>query len=556
MSLTKIPKYIKEIGFSRVMGMKSLQEFLIENWIFLVLLTVIISLLLIDIGVHPYIGHGEMAHYPHVASNLLEGKGYSVDYIYHFYNLKFLEGDEISHPDDYFPIGNPTLIAIFFIIFGESVFIAKITNVFLIFVLSCFIYFIIKKMYNKSIAIFTFLFTVTNVNIFSVATWPYADIGFLLFANISLLSIYFFVKTRELKYCFWFSIFTSLSIYFKQTGLLLVPTFFVVLLYYSIKDKINIKNVIKISFVFSFIILILISPILVREYINQGHIGFGLEVHSSMDKYGPWEEAYSLFQTEDDLPGLLPFHKYGIYTIIRADIKNIAIVFQTFLIHQAISVVIIFLALLQLFFLRDKDFEFTLPFIIYVIFYLLFLIFVWHYETRYFIIFFPFVCFLASLCIFRNIKQFFSNHLNWIIFISLIILIVVFPFLNYYYFTLKENKYETAILESYDWMKENIQEDAVIMTRNPWELTFHTGIKSIVIPYTDYKETMKLVEKYDVSYIDLSFTDEISKSVHQQNTELIIRQQILELYLGNDTEDFELVYENDLVYIFKIKNKS
>ncbi|PIN77123.1 hypothetical protein COV16_07345 [Candidatus Woesearchaeota archaeon CG10_big_fil_rev_8_21_14_0_10_34_8] len=146
--------------------------------------------------------------------------------------------------------------------------------------------------------------------------------------------------------------------------------------------------------------------------------------------------------------------------------------------------------------------------------------------------------------------------MNWIIFISLIILIVVFPFLNYYYFTLKENKYETAILESYDWMKENIQEDAVIMTRNPWELTFHTGIKSIVIPYTDYKETMKLVEKYDVSYIDLSFTDEISKSVHQQNTELIIRQQILELYLGNDTEDFELVYENDLVYIFKIKNKS
>src|SRR3989338_2590413 len=104
-----------------------------------------------------------------------------LDYIPNFYNVKLLEGNEISHKDDFFAIGHSTLIALFFLSFGESIFVAKFVNVVLLFTFSCLAYFLLKKLYDKSIAFFTVLFTLTNIEIFDVASWPHSDTGFLFF---------------------------------------------------------------------------------------------------------------------------------------------------------------------------------------------------------------------------------------------------------------------------------------------------------------------------------------------------------------------------------------
>src|SRR3989338_9403487 len=105
-----------------------------DNKSFFLCTTFILLLLSIIIYQSPYVGHGEMAHYVLEAGTLIDGRGYMLDYIPNFYNVKLLQGNEISHKDDFFAIGHSTLIALFFLFFGESIFVAKFVNVVLLFI--------------------------------------------------------------------------------------------------------------------------------------------------------------------------------------------------------------------------------------------------------------------------------------------------------------------------------------------------------------------------------------------------------------------------------------
>ncbi len=526
---------------------------IIDNKIFFLATSFILLLLVLVISQNPYIGRAEMAHYSYTASTILQGRGYMLDYIPNFYNIKFLEGNVISHPNDYFALGNSTFIAFFFLLFGESVFVAKMGNVFLLFVFSCLAYFFIKKHYDRNIALFTVLLTLTNIEIFNVASWPYADVGFLLFINISLVLMYCFTQTKKKSHLFFMAFFTALAVYFKQTGGLLVPTFFLVLAYYTLRKEMHFKSMVKYFFVFCLLFFMFISPIFIREYAHYGRLGFGLEVHSSMLKYQPWEEAYALYDSEDELPGIFPIKTYGLSHMVRIDLRHLLLTFQSFFIDQPVSVAILFLALLHLFFLRKEDIPLFLPYAIFSVFFSLFALGIWFFEIRYYIIFFPLLYLLGSLSLFRIIKPLFVKPKLWIIFLLITSGIILFPFVNEYYFLLKGNSNEEALVDGFLWIKENTPEDAVIMSRNMIDLTFHTGRKSIATPYADYNRTMALIERYNVTYLEVNFATPTEKALAEMNPDLIIRQQFRELYLGQNTADFELVYSNDLVYVFKRK---
>ena len=64
---------------------------------------------------------------------------------------------------------------------------------------------------------------------------------------------------------------------------------------------------------------------------------------------------------------------------------------------------------------------------------------------------------------------------------------------------------------------------------------------------------MALIDQYNITYIEIDFTDLPTKALAEMDPDLIIRQQFRELYLGQDTDDFERVYSNDFVYVFERK---
>lgn len=62
----------------------------------------------------------------------------------------------------------------------------------------------------------------------------------------------------------------------------------------------------------------------------------------------------------------------------------------------------------------------------------------------------------------------------------------------------------TPDLDVYGWLEQNTAPDAVMMTRNPWQLNWHSERPALMIPYTTDREVLlRLARYYNVRYLVL-----------------------------------------------------
>lgn len=54
-----------------------------------------------------------------------------------------------------------------------------------------------------------------------------------------------------------------------------------------------------------------------------------------------------------------------------------------------------------------------------------------------------------------------------------------------------------------EWLGANTPPDAVIMSRNPWELSFHSDRRSVMIPYDTLATIRQIAAQYGVTYLQL-----------------------------------------------------
>jgi hypothetical protein len=59
-------------------------------------------------------------------------------------------------------------------------------------------------------------------------------------------------------------------------------------------------------------------------------------------------------------------------------------------------------------------------------------------------------------------------------------------------------------LELASWINQNLPEDSVLMLYWNKDINFHTGRKTVQIPYSDLDTILKVANYYDVSYIQYS----------------------------------------------------
>jgi hypothetical protein len=65
-----------------------------------------------------------------------------------------------------------------------------------------------------------------------------------------------------------------------------------------------------------------------------------------------------------------------------------------------------------------------------------------------------------------------------------------------------DNALATQNVNAYRSVAELLPPDAVVMTQNPWEFSFHTRRPSVVVPYTDNDEIIKdIARRYQVEYL-------------------------------------------------------
>lgn len=239
------------------------------------------------------IGGTDQAAAADMAVNLVNGKGFSNDYMQYSYFMSQLKYPEITHPEAHYPPLYSILIIPFFLILGTTAFAAKLPAILIgsIF-LPVFLYMLTKRLSRSRVAgLAAGLSAMFFPVIFSYSLRVDDD---LLFPFMVLTSCFFIIKAQDSpKFFYPAGVFIGLTYYAKSTGLLIIPAYFI---FCVISGGFKILRSRKLWVCFAIVFLVMLpwfvrntihfrNPIFSTQQYAAGHIG-----------YKDWEEgSYSLY---------------------------------------------------------------------------------------------------------------------------------------------------------------------------------------------------------------------------------------------------------------------
>jgi hypothetical protein len=138
----------------------------------------------------PYVGHADYADNAVVARNLVEGRGWVVDYVTQYYRLY----NGVTRPQETWPLLQPVWIAPFFALFGPTAWAAKIPNLLFMAVLALLIYAAGARIWDRRVGLTAALIILTSYLFFRLLIYTTSDLAFSVF---SFGAIYLFYRTTK-----------------------------------------------------------------------------------------------------------------------------------------------------------------------------------------------------------------------------------------------------------------------------------------------------------------------------------------------------------------------
>jgi hypothetical protein len=143
--------------------------------------------------------------------------------------------------------------------------------------------------------------------------------------------------------------------------------------------------------------------------------------------------------------------------------------------------------------------------------YMLFLALYWHAnEERYFVVVLPWLALLAAAALWRGYDRIAAigdgrwAPLGMAMAITAIALIMQPSWAPIDEKVRSEPQLYAADLDAYAWLKANTPQDAVMMTRNPWQLNWQSQRPALMIPYTVDRQTLlNIAQHYHARYLVL-----------------------------------------------------
>ncbi len=130
----------------------------------------------------PYVGHADYADNAVVARNLVAGRGWVVDYISQFYYLF----PTTTRPQETWPLLQPVWIAPFFALFGPTDWAAKLPNLCFTAVLLLLVYHIGARLWSPRVGVLAALLTITNHLFFTLVIYATSDLAFVVFCTAAI----------------------------------------------------------------------------------------------------------------------------------------------------------------------------------------------------------------------------------------------------------------------------------------------------------------------------------------------------------------------------------
>jgi hypothetical protein len=141
--------------------------------------------------------------------------------------------------------------------------------------------------------------------------------------------------------------------------------------------------------------------------------------------------------------------------------------------------------------------------------YTLFVLLYWHEEERYFIAFVPWLLLYAA----SGLEWTYDALLNWFgamwqrmlvpLAASILLLAVAIPQVNDIRARAAANMGGNQAVVIAKWLEANTPPDAVIMTRNPWEISWHSNRQTVMLPVGSLDDITAVIRQYGVTMIEL-----------------------------------------------------
>jgi len=461
-----------------------------------------------------FVGHADYADNAVVARNLLAGQGFTVDYVTQFYNPDLA----LSHPQETWPLLQPVLIAPAFKMLGDSAFAAKVPNLLLQLALALVLYAVGTNLFDRRVGLVAVLLTVFNPFFFRLIIFPTSDLAFTLLVVLMLAQFYrahAFEEAGNLRWgsYAWAGVWAGILMLAKVNGVIFVGVCILVDLFWRWRGR-RWANLWRAWLAFGVPAAVFFSPWVLRNLVL-----FRTPVHSTEQfdawilKYRDWEAIYRIYYS--DLPNRSWLLRYGwdrVFQAIGVEFRkwwHYFTVDGTALLTLLGSVLTLGGALT----LRRKAARLFAPAGLVLALFGTFICTYWHVEERYFVPFIPWFALLIARGLWwihdalayrrDDLGRRTPSGFGWLGLVVVVLLCVqlMAPFFPEVTAKLETDQAKRLEISAYRWLEEHTPMDAVVMTRVPWQLTYYSGRRSVMIPEDGMEAFEQIVEKYDVTYL-------------------------------------------------------
>jgi len=473
------------------------------------IIALLLRLMFAGMARHP--GHGDYAYYYTVAENIVDGRGFQIDYIWNYLS----KPETISHLSiDYWMPLTSVIISLSLFVFGKSLFAALLPSIFAGLALSVVTYFF-SKIYSASrfVAFCSSGLVLVVPSLFKYSLLTDSTIFYALFVSSSLLCM---IKGwTSSRFFLLSSALAALAHLTRQDGALLIP----VLLGVILLSRQHIRTKLTYVLLVLGLYFLLLSPLMIANYRT-----FGAPFPAGPAKtmfLTQYEDLYSYSRE-------LSLHSYldwGLSNIVlskaRVALSNTKTLYTFLGEIMSLFVVVGALYLVASWKKRQRWTIYLPPFLflgILFAFYTLIATFPAS-DSGFMRSGMAITPFLVVIAV-DAIKQIISSKTA----VALGILLVA---LTFSYQSISSTKstvnFNSQLGEQLATLKEIVTNDAraqgyeeiVIMTRNPWEVYYSTRYKAIQIPNENLEIIYQVAHKYGADYLLLPAPREALKSLYE-----------------------------------------
>lgn len=526
-------------------GWTALDRPRVAVWVMVAGITLYVAVVLPHLLNVPWINHADYADNAVVARNLVQGRGFSVDYVAQFYR----DWPTVRHPAETWPPLQPLMIAVAFAVFGVSVGVAKLPNLLIMIGLLVLVFRVGRSLWSPRVGLLAALLIAFNPALFDGVVYPLNDTAFTLlsFGCLVLFGLLgeswvesglpappMLGGTRSLPAAqaadepplslsarspqqggaiprwLLLGLLAGLLLLCKPSGALLLAGGGAWVLWRGWRGG-YLRAVLLGGAIAAVVAAAVWLPWGIRNQLTFGVPFYSTESQDAwILEYRDWENIYKVYAGRIELPHPRLLVGYGFDAVSGKIVQQFKEIWRDLREGEILPLLLLAPFVLGAIVARGRQRAILAALGAGVALYTLFIATYWHYEQRYTLFLIPWGALFGAAGLWWLHDRLAEARNRALA--GLTVLVVLGMLLAPQWATLRDNwsadlRISNPLIVAW-WVRDNTPADAIVMTRNPWELSFHSERRSVMIPFDNIATIKEIGQRYGVTYLQLDHLNE------------------------------------------------